>query len=211
MTIYNRYIIQKDSIGDEKMGWTALFRGVWQGAYLLNKYVFSYDKSIAPVHPLGLGGTWTAGDADLRSAVIVSMSASSKTARSFTYHVSSRRPESGPLGLLQVTAEAGIKNVESRIETETVAYGELKEGLEWISAFKAQKVVIADFGAREHALVELLESIKSNDNFKIVKVVILQIGSQQKVPTSSLTPSISSIDYLGIYTRRNACDKRKHG
>ena len=84
MHTYNRYVEVSRSpdslsslhIGEDElvhMAWNALFRGVWEGAYLLSQYVLSPNSQTQkPIHPLGIGMSWTAPDADLASVVIFS-------------------------------------------------------------------------------------------------------------------------------------------
>ena len=198
MHLYNRYIevpqarvsvsfphLETDDF--EYMAWSGLFRGVLEGAYLLNQHVFSPNPVIQPpIHPLGMGMNWTAADADLSSAVLVSLSASSKTGRSFAYHVSHRPTPTGPLGLLQVTSSPSpiseaAKALKPPYPTRTIAYSDISESLDWMVSLKASKIVIVDFGARANALDQLLESIRNHSMFQSSKVVILQVGSQQKV------------------------------
>lgn len=197
MHLYNRYIelprppvstlsldFGKDEL--ETMAWNALFRGVWEGSYLLSQYVFSPNPDIQPpIHPLGMGMSWTASDADLSSAILVSLSASGKTARSFAYHVSHRPSSAGPLGLLQVTsspspiAEAA-EAFKSAYPTKTIAYSEISDSLDWMVGLRASKMVVLDFGSRGTALDHLLESTKNHPVLQSSKIVIIQVGNQQK-------------------------------
>lgn len=198
MHIYNRYIeipkspislsssdFEKDVL--EHMAWASLFRGVWEGAYLLSQHVFSpRSQTQRPIHPLGTGMSWTAADADLSSATLVSLSASGKTARSFAYHLSQRPTSAGPLGLLQVTSSPSpvseaAKNLKSSYPTRTIAYSGISESLDWMVGLKASKIVIVDFGARANTLDQLLDTIENHSVLQSSKVVIIQVGSQQKV------------------------------
>ena len=198
MNTYNRYIevprspdsLSSPNFGEdelEHMAWNALFHGVWEGAYLLSQYVFSPNSQTqTPIHPLGMGMIWTATDTDLASAVIVSLSASSKTARSFAYHLSQRPAAGRPLGLVQVTSSPSpiskaAESLRSSFPMKTVAYNDLHGSLDWIAGLKASKIVIADFGARANSLGQLLELIRNHAALRSLKVVIIQVGSQQKV------------------------------
>ncbi|OBT63875.1 hypothetical protein VE03_06620 [Pseudogymnoascus sp. 23342-1-I1] len=200
MHIYNRYIeLPRSSVSLPSPSFTtgelgdmasnALFRGVWEGAYLLSQYVFSSSpQTRSPIHPLGIDIKWTDADADLSSATLVSLSASSKTARSFAYHLSNRPASAGPLGLLQVTSSplpisAAAKVLQPPYPTRTIAYSEICETLEWIASQKASKIVIVDFGARDNILNQLVESIKNHPVLRSYTLAIIQVGSQQKVYT----------------------------
>ena len=198
MSTYNRYMevpsspVSKSSpnFGEdelEHMAWNALFRGVWEGAYLLSQYVLSPNpQNQTPIHPLGISMDWTATDADLASAVVVSLSASSKTARAFTYHLSQRPAAGRPLGFLQVTSSPSpilkaAENLQLPFPTKTVAYDDVDDSLDWMAGLKASKIAIADFGARGDSLAQLLDSIHNHAALRSAKVSIIQVGSQQKV------------------------------
>ncbi|KFY46199.1 hypothetical protein V494_00551 [Pseudogymnoascus sp. VKM F-4513 (FW-928)] len=198
MHLYNRYIeVPKSSVSlpspgfgtveSEDMAWNALFRGLWEAAYLLSQHVFSPSpETQSPIHPLGVAMPWTAADADLSSATVVSLSASGKTARSFAYHLSNRPASAGPLGLLQVTSSPlpiseAAEKLQPPYPTRTIAYSEIKGSSEWIASLKASKIVIVDFGARSNTLNQLVESIKNHPELESSTLVIMQVGSQQKV------------------------------
>ena len=213
MHIYNRYIelpkspvslsfpdFGKDEL--EHMAWAALFRGVWEGAYLLSQHVFSPSSPTqSPIHPLGTGMSWTAADADLSSAILVSLSASSKTARSFAYHLSHRPTSAGPLGLLQITSSPrpiseATEKLQPPYPTRTIAYSEISESLDWLVGLKASKIVIVDFGARANSLDQLLELIKNHSVLQSSNVAIIQVGSQQKVSSTDSLPHPSQNSLL---------------
>ena len=93
MTIYNRYfamLMPIVGLGENDMselGWDTLFRGIWSTGHLLSQYTFpAPSQTQKPVHPLGMGGEWSVEDADITKAVVVSLSASSKTGRAFAWH-----------------------------------------------------------------------------------------------------------------------------
>jgi hypothetical protein len=181
MPMYNRYILQKDPVNDEEMAWRALF-AIWQAAFLLNKYVFTHEEHVQPVHPLGMG-EWTDEDADLSGAVVISMSASSKTGRSFAYHLSSREAKNRHFRFLQVMSGGnGKEYLRYDGEDKFLGYDELKDGVNWIGKGPiARKIVVVDFGARGNSLSELVELIQSHRDLKGIRTVILQVGNQQKV------------------------------
>lgn len=212
MTSYNVYT-EKDGVafsppvpasltlGERQLkdlAWETLFRPTWQSGYLLSQHVFSPSAAAAPaadaippVHPLGMGGAWSRQDADLSSAIVVSLSASGKTAQSFAYNILCRPAHTGPLGLLQVTSTPGLISTavdsgvssEYRTPTKVLSYTELgPEVLEWMQAqTRASRIVIVDFGARGNVLEELLGRITDHASLQTLGVTILQVGSQQKV------------------------------
>ncbi|KAJ5520930.1 hypothetical protein N7463_001383 [Penicillium fimorum] len=206
MPLYNRYTVtpsstpisdltialnpQSDSAQDEldRMAWTALFIGGVAG-YVLSEYVFSSDPNQPPIHPLGnqAGLPWTLSDGDLSSAIVVNLAASTNTARVFSYYLSRKPDGSAPLGLLQVTsgvsriAESG-RNLAS-VPSKAVGYVDIKseENAEWLASRKAEKIVIVDFGGRPNALEDTLSLIKNHAELQSCKVVIVQVGNEQKV------------------------------
>ncbi|KAJ5124856.1 Protein of unknown function DUF2855 [Penicillium bovifimosum] len=204
MPLYNRYTIapSSNSIADlkldsmsesardelDRMAWTALFIGGVAG-YLLAEYVFPADaEAQKPIHPLGdqAGLPWSRSDADLSSAVVVNLAASTKTARVFTYFLSRRQVK--PLGLMQVTssierAAEADRNLGSEVPSIAVRYGDIgsTESAEWLAARKAEKVVIVDFGGRDNAVEDVLALIKGDARLQHCEVVIVQVGNEQKV------------------------------
>lgn len=190
MTYYNRYEVVSEDDRDT-MAWTAAIRAIWGAGYLLSEYVFSSTGT--PVHPYGgaAGLSWTTEDADLSSAVVVNLAASTKTARSFTYNLLCRPAGSGPLGVLQITSspEALERAAELQIAkrqtpagpVKALAYSDVDRAVPWLVSLKPAKLVIIDYGARDNVLVRLRELVQSNEALKDCKVVIIQVGSQQKV------------------------------
>ncbi|KAJ5153766.1 Protein of unknown function DUF2855 [Penicillium coprophilum] len=206
MPLYNRYTVAQTStpISDlttalnplsdsaqeklDRMAWNALFLGGVAG-YVLSEYVFSSNPDQPPIHPLGnQAGEWTLSDGDLSSAVVVNLAASTNTARVFSYYLSRKPDASAPLGLLQITsgvsriAEAS-RNIASSVPSKAVGYGDIKseENAEWLASCKAEKIVIVDFGGRANALEDTLSLIKNHAELQSCKVVIVQVGNEQKV------------------------------
>ncbi|KAF7591850.1 hypothetical protein BBP40_001047 [Aspergillus hancockii] len=185
MTLYNRYqeVTENDR---DRMAWGSVFHGVWGAAYRLCEYVFS-PGGRRPVHPLGdvAGLSWTAEDADLSAAVVISLAASTKTARSFTYNVLCRPDWTRPLGILQITSEPGaLGRAKGGPEAvKALAYADVDQAVPWLTGLQPRKLVIVDFGARGDALVRLRKLIRYNAVLQCCQVVIIQVGSQQKVYT----------------------------
>lgn len=206
MSLYNRYTVTptsspiselttlntlSDSARDEldRMAWTALFLGGVAG-FILSEYVFSSNPNQPPLHPVGnqAGLQWTLSDGELSSAVVVNLAASTKTARVFSYYLSRKPDSSAPLGLLQVTStvsriEEADRNLPTSVPSKVVRYRDInsKESAEWLASRKASKIVIVDFGGRANALNDTLSLIKSHAELQSCKVVIVQVGNEQKV------------------------------
>lgn len=205
MTIYNHYmeVSRKDfpvQLQDTELAdfaWTALFRPIWQTGYLLNRFVFPPQNTTpnieALIHPSGTDLPWTKEDAELSQTLLISLSASGKTARSFAYQIFKRPRENGPTKFLQVTHEPNLiqdvgRRLQSSTPADTISYQKLtyaseeKAAPEWLPEEAPKKVVIIDFGARGRALEEILELLERHYySGTDVKYVILQVGYQQKV------------------------------
>ncbi|KAA8643821.1 DUF2855 family protein [Aspergillus tanneri] len=212
MPIYNRYeqVLPGEENELDKRAWGALFRGVWVAGYLLSKYVFSPDpRAREPVHPLGAASRlpWSADDADLSSAVVVVLGASTKVARSFSWCLFDRPRESGPLGLVQVTSSPGVLQEVANSKgwggvSRTLAYGEIDQATAWIEGLQPSKLVIVDCGARDHVLSQICQNLQGSA-LRSCKIVILQVGSQQKVGLSDFHLRIP-VDSIQVYTIEEA-------
>ncbi|KAF7181876.1 hypothetical protein CNMCM7691_001173 [Aspergillus felis] len=192
MPIYNRY--EQVSSDEEKeldeRAWTALFQGMWVAGYLLSEYVFPDPGAREPVHPLGAASKlpWSSDDADLSSAVVVVLGASTKVARSFTWCLFDWPRASGPLGLVQFTSSPGVLQEVADREgwgevSKAFAYTEIDQATGWIEGLQPTKVVIIDCGARDNVLSQICQNLQESAP-RPYKTVILHVGSQQKVYTS---------------------------
>ncbi|KAI2674363.1 hypothetical protein CBS147333_8208 [Penicillium roqueforti] len=206
MPLYNRYTVTRTSspISDlthapnlpdpardelDRMAWTALYIGGVAG-FVLSEYVFSSNPNQPPIHPLGnqAGLHWTLSDGELSSAVVVNLAASTKTARVFSYYVARKLGGSAPLGLLQVTSavasiEEADRNLPTDVPSKVVGYGGVgsEECAEWLVSRGPSKIVIVDFGGQGNALKDTLSLIKNHAELQSCKVVIVQVGNEQKV------------------------------
>lgn len=214
MPIYNRYehVVSDEGKELDERAWAALFRGVWvAGYYLLSEYVFSPDpRAREPVHPLGAAGKlpWIADDADLSSAAVVVLVASTKVARSFSWCLLDRPMKSGPLGLVQATSSPGASQEVAGKKgwdgaSRTLAYyTEIDQATGWIEGLQPSKVVIVDCGARDHALSQICQNLQESA-LRSCKTVILQVGtsSQQKVCLSdSLVSEGFPVNSIQVHT-----------
>ncbi|BCS18072.1 DUF2855 family protein [Aspergillus puulaauensis] len=188
-----------------RLAWTTLFRPIWQTGYLLSRHTFtSSPASLLPVHPLGIDRPWTATDADISAAVVISLSASSKTARSFAYHMFRRSSaEERPLGFLQVSQtpellEAVPEKLVTDVPAKAVKYEQVGEAMEWIGGLKPARIVLVDFGARAGTLVRFVDAIEGHSNFGGAKTTIVNVGSEQKVySTDDIKENRASMQTMG--------------
>ncbi|KAL4937788.1 hypothetical protein BDV06DRAFT_226620 [Aspergillus oleicola] len=191
MPLYNWYSAFDTQGRDRKeLGWDAAgIRPIFMAGYALSDFVFTYNaEKNPPIHPLGEPDAWTAKDADLRKAVFVSLSASGKTARSFAFNLFQRPAGVGPVGFLQVTSQPAVLDeaattLKPNFPVWNVEYTGLETGVDWIEALKPERVVIADFGARDGALGKFLDLLEGSEELKDVSRLILAVGYEQKVYT----------------------------
>ena len=191
MTVYNRYIQVKGQPSDQDRGILAGVQTVWQCAYLLNAVTFPFRKDGIPIHPLGFGHEWSTQDADLSKAVVISLSAASKTARSLAWNFARNREfaTNGPLGLLQATSNTvNLATLpDSSLKTHNSPYNDLTgpETLAWISNLKPSRFVIIDFGAADSVLRGLSTTL--SEHFPNTKITNFAVGSESKVYTPEET------------------------
>lgn len=186
MNAYQRYMLADPSLSAaslddekvfEKLARAANCRAVWEAGYLINKAIFGQP----PVHPVGVG-EWSAETADLSSAVVVSLSGSGRTARSFTDNVfHSHQDGTGPLAFLAITSnpKANIFR-QPPIPTTVVSYADstTKSTLEWIAQQKPKKIVVVDFGGRDNAFDSLFSAIANA--FSDLDVMAIGVGAEAK-------------------------------
>lgn len=188
MNYYHRYWLYRDgearldSLSGQEIQEMALNSAVLHEAgYSISNAIFGP----AHVHPLGIG-EWTEEDADLRSAVVISLSASGKTARAFNHTVASQRAKgSGPLGFLAITGQRNQSLApKATFPTNVVTYEEstADSTMEWIKARNPSKVVITDFGARGDALPQLGKALKTS--MPATQIVLIGVGGSSSLRTS---------------------------
>ncbi|KAJ0163821.1 hypothetical protein CTA2_2316 [Colletotrichum tanaceti] len=165
-SVYNRYTLFDESAhSDEFRAWFVNLHSIWTCGYVMNRYTFP-GTGAKPVHPSGEGaGPWTEKDGDLSSAVVVSLSAASRTARSFAWNLArERQPSTGPLALLQATSvPQTLAAPAAAFETKTVDYETLlsKETVDWIAKFRPKRVVVTDCGAPPKVTDRLWDALKA--------------------------------------------------
>jgi len=176
MTVYNSYE-QVSEREPQAMRITALCKPLWQGPHLLNASVFSAER----IHPLGFGAPWSETDADLSSAVVISLSASSKTGRSFGWELARNRDveKLGPKALLQLTsAPDTLPQYETALPVKTASYDD-SSAMAWTDQFKPSRIVIVDFGASD----AVLEAVVMRPSSIAVNVTVVAVGYEAKVYT----------------------------
>ncbi|KAL2815308.1 hypothetical protein BJX63DRAFT_390071 [Aspergillus granulosus] len=190
-SFYNRYtIFDTRGQGLDKFAWDAVVYPTWGAGYILSEYIFPANQETHPaIHPLG-GESWAPEDADISKTVFISLAASTKTARGAAYNLFLRPAGSGPLGFLQVTsspaplAEAA-QSSSAKFPTKVLAYSDIEQSAEWLASIepKPERIIIADFGARDGALAPLVQTIQDHAGLQALKLTIIAIGNEQKVYT----------------------------
>ncbi|KAF6800999.1 hypothetical protein CSOJ01_12095 [Colletotrichum sojae] len=184
-SIYNRYNLVDESARPEE------FRArcsnafpIWNAGYVVNR--FNFPTEFKPVHPTN-GAGWSAEEADLSGAVVVNLSASSRTGRSITWNFArNRKPgANGPLALLAVASapDALQPTPEAAFDIKTVGYSQLanKETAEWISGFKPSRVVVIDNGGPQEVTEDFRKSLA--DALPDAALTLFLIGGQPKLQT----------------------------
>lgn len=148
MTLYNAYTVVGNPPSEDLQGWMASVSAIWGAGYVMNHNVFS-EQPDRLVHPFGRGA-WSQQDADLSSAVVVSLSATSKTGMGFAWNLAQRKPGSLPLGFLQATSSPqAVPNLpNSDLHHRVVSYSDLTAPTvaDWLSDLKPSRVILLDFG-----------------------------------------------------------------
>jgi hypothetical protein len=197
MNLYQRYYLFDAALRlphapIDELAWESAVRPTWEAGYLLSTAVFGK----AHIHPLGVGER-KAEDADLSSAVVISLSASGKTALGFQEALVNRQETADqPSGLLAVTSSASDKLLsKASFPTKVVSYEDMvgDETLAWLRDRTPRKVVVVDFGGRGDSLVRLHGAFKSH--FSHVPIVVIGVGGN---------PSIRTMDDLGEWAQTNS-------
>lgn len=171
-------------------------RAVYEAGYLLSNAVFGQS----PVHPLGFG-EWSVEAADLSSAVVISLSGSGRTARSFTDSIFHDRPTgAGPLSFLAITSNPKANVFRSPpIPTEVVPYQDMtaESTFAWIARQKPKKIVVVDFGGRDNAFDTLFAALEKA--FSDIEVMAIGCGAEAKAPRA---------EDVARFLKRNALPNR---
>ncbi|KAK3058288.1 hypothetical protein LTR09_001366 [Extremus antarcticus] len=197
-TMYKRFILRDvgarlaslDQSKYEQMAWESACRPIWEAGYLLSHAIFGE----AHAHPAN-AGPWTEADADLTSAVVISLSASGKTPRAFTEALVHRGPSEGPLGFLAITSTVKSSLCpKAAFPTKIVEYANMadNETMEWIQAQRPKKIVIADFGGRGDSLFRLHEALVQH--LSGIEIMVMGVGGN---------PDMRTADDLGQWAQRN--------
>ncbi|KAH7024224.1 hypothetical protein EDB80DRAFT_559852 [Ilyonectria destructans] len=179
MNLYNHYWVAETPVSE----WMAAVFVPWGVSHLLAQYSFPEDiKRLAPIHPAGHGqGEWTKGDGDLTQTVIIGLSASSKSGRSFSWSLKRNRVANTPLAYLEVSSSPQPTG-QASFETNSIKYDSLTtdETLEWIARFKPARVLLVDFGARADTVPRFLQAASATLQ-GTVTFTFVAIGSKEEV------------------------------
>ncbi|KAK2024713.1 hypothetical protein LX32DRAFT_704723 [Colletotrichum zoysiae] len=197
MTMYNRYRYAPDRLDDTFDALRCLF-AIFESAYLLNLAVFpaaSASATASPVHPLGLSHLhWIEEDADLTGAVVVSLSAASKTGRSVAWQLARNRDRDvgGPAALLQLTSFpetlASFANDERTpsLAIKSLAYTEpMDDAVSWIRKSAPTRVLVLDFGAPATVLDGFMRALSASAVVSASATTVIQVGQEPKVFTDT--------------------------
>ncbi|KAK4224232.1 hypothetical protein QBC38DRAFT_485918 [Podospora fimiseda] len=180
--IYNRYVaVSEPGYSDEKALESNL--GVlFMTGYLINRFVFSFEQNISPVHPVGvkeLSFAWTEKEADITDATIVFLACSGKTALSLAHELKYNRPEGKRVGRI-----VGVGSEKSRgfsegtgLFDEVLLYEDVdKEDLDaklGIVDGKKNKIVLVEFGARGDAPARWAKALQEQTSEEILVTLVI--------------------------------------
>ncbi|EME80847.1 uncharacterized protein MYCFIDRAFT_215761 [Pseudocercospora fijiensis CIRAD86] len=178
--------LESDQDLKNKLGWASSAGTMHESGWAINRFIFNTET---PIHPLGSsGGSWSQADADLSSTVVISMSASGKTARACTdCLMHERRARTGPLAFMAVTSsvDESLVDQDTAVPTKVVQYSSLTSPAttSWLNAHAPSRIIILDFTSRGNSLNELLSLLKTN--LPGVKTTVLGIGGEPKAHSPS--------------------------
>ncbi|GKT92699.1 hypothetical protein CT0861_03027 [Colletotrichum tofieldiae] len=198
MTMYNHYQYTLARPDTTFAAFRCLFP-VFESAHLLNQAVFPAATSSAtasPIHPLGLPHLpWTDEDADLTGALVVSLSAASKTGRSLSWQLVRNRHRAGgggdPAALLQLTSSpqtlaSFADDRTPSLAIKSAAYTEsMDDAVSWIRVAAQNRVVVLDFGAPATVLDAFMGALSSSAIAPASAITVIQVGQEPKVFTDA--------------------------
>lgn len=196
MTMYNHYRYHPAPLDETSAAFRCLLLPVFESAHLLNQAVFpAVSATTSPVHPLGLPQLpWTDESANLSGAVVVSLSAASKTGRSLAWQLARNRnvATSSPAALLQLTSSPRTlasftdNKSPSPLTIKSAAYTEpMDDAMSWIREAAPSRVVVIDFGAPASVLDGFMEALSTSAIAPASAITVIQVGQESKVFTGA--------------------------
>lgn len=181
--IYNRYAVTHQSLaeleqaqGAESLGWDASAQPLIGTAYNMNVYGFAWEDANR-VHPSG-EAEWTAADADLKDAVVISLNASGKTGLGWAYTLRNDRPaEFQPKAIIGVGSPASKELLEkSGLYDRAVLNSEAEAFAKDPLVAQAKRVVVFEFGSRAGTVPAWCGALAANG----VPYTLVGIGAEVK-------------------------------
>lgn len=196
---YHRYTLApKDlDLKSRSLAAETVFKPLFECAHSLNAHVLG-PLAVHPAPETVNSPTWE--HADLSNAVVISLSASGKTARAFNDAVlNSRTASTGPQAFVAITSNPETfslpTSATNTIENQTFSYAQaLSPSLPsyLLSLFSPpSKILIADFGARSNSLPPLLSTLRTHLP-PTTSIAVVGIGAEP----APLTPSTPLPDLL---------------
>lgn len=199
MSLYNSYRVhlpaEVSALSKDMRGWTAALQVPFLTAWLFNRHAFAWDEKLL-VPPSPQITSWTLNDANISDAVVVLLSASSKTAIAIAQQLREERPRSAqPAKIVAVTSPA------SHLFTQETGYYDLVVDYDkaikstnlahTLSIDKSTKVSVFDCGARDNAYQAWYEALLPHAQ----SVQLVSIGTTPK--TEPLEAIIGNFEKVG--------------
>jgi hypothetical protein len=171
LAVYNRYFFHPKAatVQDrEGQGYDALIRVLFETSYMLNRFVFAWERTEL-VHPAGTGEGWSFDDAQLDGAIVLIFSASGKTALSFAHQLKHGRPVAHqPQSVVAVGSKSSSQfTAGTGLYDQLLDYTADDDDLGKQLGLKAEsKVVLCEFGSRGSAAARYVKCT-SNLGFKL--------------------------------------------
>ncbi|KFX90614.1 hypothetical protein V490_06368 [Pseudogymnoascus sp. VKM F-3557] len=181
--LYNRYFIYRGSSGasESDFAWDATMKIMFETAYLINRFVLSWDlKGYPTLSPNG-SRPWSPDDADLKNTVVLVFAPSSKVGAAFAQQCRVLRPKNHqPRRLIGVGSRASKSLTEGfGWYDEVVLYSDDPIAAVGEASIESNsRVLIIDFGSRDLASASWANKLHG----RVESIQCLVIGTD---PTNS--------------------------
>ncbi|KAI8628108.1 hypothetical protein F5Y19DRAFT_486382 [Xylariaceae sp. FL1651] len=216
--MYNRYIIHPEQpLGDEiaeKSDSVALdcaFRVMHETAYLLNKYAFaSSPEDRIPLAPAL--ASWSAEDANLSGATVISFAPGSKVGLAFAYLARNERTGAYPERLIAAASPSSKAFVEgtSLYDSTVLSSDDPMSLLSSLDVTRDSNIFVLDFGGRANAALNWVTVLKPTfPNLKYIQIGIevLEVSHEQFMAGSEVSQNLGGVLLEFAFIRGEAMER----